>query len=59
MVLWPAVSLIGFLVLTGLVILLGTHSTARYEQERQAASTGRPQRARTVAGESIGATAIL
>ncbi|WP_235928174.1 hypothetical protein [Goekera deserti] len=52
-------SLIGFLVLTGLVILLGTHSTARYEQERQAASTGRPQRARTVAGESIGATAIL
>jgi hypothetical protein len=34
MVLWPAVSLIGFLVLTGLVIAMGTRSTARYERER-------------------------
>jgi uncharacterized protein with FMN-binding domain len=38
MVLWPAVSLIGFLVLTGLVIAMGTRSTARYEQERQQAT---------------------
>ena len=38
MVLWPAVSLIGFLVLTALVILMGTRSTARYEQEQRAAS---------------------
>ena len=36
MVLWPAVSLIGFLVLTALVIVLGTRSTARYEREQRA-----------------------
>jgi multisubunit Na+/H+ antiporter MnhC subunit len=30
MVLWPAVTLLGFLVLTALVIGLGTSSTARY-----------------------------
>ena len=35
--LWPAVALIGFLVLTALVIAMGTSSTARYEQERQLA----------------------
>ena len=35
MVLWPAVSLIGFLVLTALVIALGTRSTARYEREQR------------------------
>jgi hypothetical protein len=37
MVLWPAVSLIGFLVLTAFVIAMGTRSTARYEREREAA----------------------
>jgi hypothetical protein len=37
MVLWPAVSLIGFLVLTALVIALGTRSTARYEREQRSA----------------------
>jgi len=36
MVLWPAVSLIGFLVLTVLVIAMGTRSTARYEREQGA-----------------------
>lgn len=35
MMLWPAVALIGFLVLTGFVIAMGTSSTARYEQERR------------------------
>jgi membrane protein implicated in regulation of membrane protease activity len=35
MVLWPAVSLIGFLVLTALVIVMGTRSTARYEREQR------------------------
>ncbi|NYJ04985.1 hypothetical protein [Petropleomorpha daqingensis] len=35
MVLWPAVSLVGFLVLTALVIALGTRSTARYEREQR------------------------
>jgi hypothetical protein len=36
MVFWPAVALIGFLVLIAFVIAMGTQSTARYEQERQA-----------------------
>jgi hypothetical protein len=30
---WPAVTLLGFLVLTALVIAMGTSSTARYERE--------------------------
>jgi len=38
MVLWPAVSLLGFLVLTALVIAMGTRSTARYEREQRAAT---------------------
>lgn len=43
MVMWPVVSLIGFLVLTALVIAMGTHSTARYEAEKRAASSLRPR----------------
>src|SRR4051812_26013825 len=31
MVFWPALTLLGFLVLTALVIAMGTQSTARYE----------------------------
>ena len=38
MVLLPAVTLIGFLVLTALVIAMGTSSTARYEREKRAAT---------------------
>jgi hypothetical protein len=38
MILWPIVALVGFLALTALVILMGTRSTARYEQERQLAA---------------------
>jgi len=34
MILWPAATVLGFLVLAGLVIALGTRSTARYEFER-------------------------
>ena len=34
MMMWPAVTLLGFLVLTALVIAMGTQSTARYERER-------------------------
>jgi hypothetical protein len=43
MMLWPAVTLLGFLVLTALVIAMGTQSTARYEREQRAErpSTGR------------------
>ena len=37
MILWPAVALIGFLVLTALVIAMGTRSTALYEREQQGA----------------------
>lgn len=43
MVLWPAVTLVGFLLLTALVIAMGTHSTARYEQEKRAAATPVPR----------------
>jgi hypothetical protein len=38
MVLWPAVALVGFLVLTGLVIVMGASTTARYEREQRAAA---------------------
>ncbi|WP_222194837.1 hypothetical protein [Modestobacter italicus] len=38
-------SLIGFLVLTALVIAMGTQSTARYEAEKRAASAPRPRHA--------------
>jgi multisubunit Na+/H+ antiporter MnhC subunit len=40
MMVWPAVTLLGFLVLTALVIAMGTRSTARYEAERAQATTG-------------------
>jgi hypothetical protein len=53
MMLWPAVSLIGFLVLTALVIALGTQSTARYERERSE-RTATPRQA---APEAVGAVA--
>jgi membrane protein implicated in regulation of membrane protease activity len=39
MMLWPAVTLLGFLVLTALVIAMGTRSTARYEREQRAVQT--------------------
>ena len=51
MMLWPAVTLLGFLVLTALVIAMGTSSTARYEREQRAE---RPAGRNTVA-EPVGA----
>jgi hypothetical protein len=51
MILWPAVALIGFLVLTALVIAMGTSSTARYELERQLAD-------KAPAGPSAAADAV-
>ena len=61
MVLWPAVTLLGFLVLTALVIGLGTSSTARYEREREQraanAVPARPATTRTATGEPVGARA--
>jgi hypothetical protein len=59
MVLWPAVTLVGFLVLTALVIAMGTSSTARYEREQRAANAvpARPATTRTATGEPVGARA--
>lgn len=59
MVLWPTVSLLGFLVLTALVIGLGISSTARYEREQRAAQAvpARPATTRTVSGEPVAARA--
>ena len=59
MVLWPAVTLLGFLVLTALVIGLGTSATARYEREQRAANAvpARPATTRTATGEPVGARA--
>jgi hypothetical protein len=52
MMLWPAVTLLGFLVLTALVIAMGTSSTARYEREQRAP---RPASGRsTAAAEPVG-----
>jgi multisubunit Na+/H+ antiporter MnhC subunit len=51
MMMWPAVTLLGFLVLTALVIAMGTQSTARYERER-AERTATPRQA---AAEAVGA----
>jgi hypothetical protein len=53
MMVWPAVTLIGFLVLTALVIALGTRSTARYEAERADGPSG----SRHAAAEPVGALA--
>ena len=50
MVLWPAVALVGFLVLTALVIAMGTSTTARYEREQRAARTAAP----TAGSEPVG-----
>ena len=57
MVMWPAVTLIGFLVLTGLVIALGTSSTARYEAERRATAAPRPL-GRHSAPDAVGLTSV-
>jgi hypothetical protein len=52
MMLWPALTLLGFLVLTALVIAMGTRSTARYEAERAERTSG-PRHANA---EPVGAT---
>ena len=50
MMVWPAVALLGFMVLTALVIMMGTRSTARYERE-QAESIS----SRSATAEAVGA----
>ncbi|SNR95224.1 hypothetical protein SAMN06893096_10114 [Geodermatophilus pulveris] len=59
MVLWPTVTLIGFVVLTALVIVMGTSSTARYEREQRAAKAvpASPGTTRTTTAEPVGARA--
>jgi hypothetical protein len=52
MMLWPAVTLLGFLVLTALVIAMGTQSTARYEREKRA---GQSTVGRHTVAEPVGA----
>ena len=59
MVMWPAVTLLGFLLLTALVIAMGTQSTARYEAEKRAASALRTRTAPEAARATAAATAIL
>ena len=54
MVLWPVVALVGFLVLTGLVIAMGISTTARYEREQRAAASSAT---RASTGEPVGARA--
>ncbi len=52
MMLWPTVALIAFMVLTVLVIALGTSSTNRYERE-QRAKAGQAPPARTEPGGAV------
>ena len=58
MVMWPAVSLLGFLVLTALVVMLGMQSTKRYEAEKSAASALRTA-PESAARATAAATAVL
>lgn len=58
MVFWPALSLIGFLVLTALVIAMGTQSTARYEAEKRAASGARGRHATAESRSPMPANAV-
>jgi hypothetical protein len=60
MVMWPALTLLGFLMLTALVIAMGTSSTARYEAEKRAASTPRGRSSAAEATLTVAAaTAVL
>ncbi len=53
MVMWPALTLIGFVLLTALVVAMGMQSTARYEREKSATPT---TGGRQSAAEPVGAT---
>ncbi len=55
MVMWPALTLIGFVLLTALVVAMGMQSTARYERE-QRREAGAPA-PRQNAPEPVAATA--
>lgn len=53
MVMWPALTLIGFVFLTALVVAMGMQSTARYEREKR---TTPAAPGRQTAAEPVGAT---
>ncbi|SDP51296.1 hypothetical protein SAMN05660199_04070 [Klenkia soli] len=55
MVLWPLVTLVGFLLLTGVVIAMGTHSTSRYEAEKRTATAPRARHAAESASAPVSA----
>ena len=44
MVMWPALTLIGFVLLTALVVAMGMQSTARYEREQRRENGAAPER---------------
>jgi hypothetical protein len=52
MMLWPAVTLLGFFLLTAVVIAMGAQTTARYEREQR---DGRPAPQGHGAAEPVGA----
>jgi membrane protein implicated in regulation of membrane protease activity len=49
MMVWPILAVVGFVALTAVIVVLGTSSTSRYEQERRA-----QRRSARLAGRSIG-----
>ena len=53
MVMWPALTLIGFVLLTAFVVAMGMQSTARYEREQEAAPS---PSGRQSTPEPVGAT---
>ena len=53
MVMWPALTLIGFVLLTALVVAMGMQSTARYEREQRREATAE----RRTTTEPVAATA--
>ncbi|GHE11218.1 hypothetical protein [Klenkia taihuensis] len=55
MLLWPVVTLVGFLLLTALVIAMGTQSTSRYETEKRTANAPTPRGRHAAAAESAAA----
>jgi uncharacterized membrane protein AbrB (regulator of aidB expression) len=58
MMVWPALTLIGFLVLTALVIAMGTQSTARYEREREEHNTASLSGGLPGGAEAMGAVRV-
>ena len=56
MVMWPALTLIGFVLLTAFVVAMGMQSTARYERE-QRRETGATAERRTATEPAVATAA--